>query len=530
MTSAADPLLAPLLTMRKWKYHAQRYAAVWFEPMQKQDLFFRSTAKERFLSGGVRSGKTEAAAADLALQAWGVKGLLYPGFPADGKARHFWAIALSVDKQRDTVKKKLRKFLGPYARWRESEHTFVLPQGSTVTLKSQEADEDKFQSADIDGAWFDEIGKDGARYEHVKDRCIDHGGRVWTSFAPTRGMGWYFTVYDRWREQTNDLPVESGGILFIRLFTEDNRFIPQAEVADRKKRITSESDLRVKFYGEMVELRGLVYPSFDPERHVIRCLVDGKCSVPPPPNSTLYRGHDYGLRYPAATVWLAMTHRDRDLVVYRGLYETGLFVPQLCMRIRQLSPKEERIALDVADPALWNREPMEGAQGGFVRLKDLYHEHGIPVVPGNHEWQTGTELVSQMLGQRGEKPRLRIHECCRDLVREFRLYHWPEGGSPNPAARTAMGRDDAIDALRYVVVALKPYLDGADPAGGFEERQEDHGGFDGQEAVDGGAPATPTAVERIIVGRTPDGREIHQYRARWTSGTPESAEDGFNPP
>lgn len=520
----SDPLEALLVTTRKWRFWQRRYAPLWFDPMPKQRAFLETKCKERFLSGGVRSGKSETGAAELALRAWGVKGILYPGWPADGKKRDFWAVALSTDKLRDTVRKKLRKMLGPRARWREAEHTFVLPNGSTIECKTQEADADKFQSADIDGAWFDEIGRDGERYEHTKDRLIDRRGDVWTTFAPTRGMGWYFTAYEKWQEATNGLEKVHDNVLFLRLYTEENAFLPKSEVAWRKKAIASDADLRIKFYGEMVELRGLVYHTFDPAKHVIRCLdKDGRCALRPEKRWWLVRGHDYGKLSPSATVWMGFDPRDRTLTVYREMYERGFSVPQVAARVRQMTPLDEEIQMDVADPSLWNEEPTQNALGRFVRIKDFYQDGGIPIAPGNNRWQPGVEFVTQLLGG-GEFPvRLFIHECCRNGIREFRRYHWPESGAEKQTSKMAMGDDHELDGIRYVAMALKDRFDGNDSLGGFTERKESHGGFDEGTDVSRGTSIRLVPTVRMI----DHGDGSHHYERFWG---PEKTEqdDGFD--
>ena len=505
--------------MRFW---SRRYAPVWFDPMPKQRVFLETRCKERFGSGGIRSGKSEMGACEMALLAWGVKGLLYPGWPKDGKKRDFWAVALSVDKLRDTVRKKLGKMLGPRARWREAEHTFVLPQGSTVECKTQEADADKFQSVDIDGAWFDEIGRDAERYEHTKDRLIDRRGLVWTTYAPTRGMGWYYTAYERWSETTNGKEVVADEVLFLRLFTEDNVYLPKTEVAWRKKALATDTDLRVKFYGEHVELRGLVFPTFDPARHVLRCLVNGRCSRPPEKRWRVVRGHDYGKRYPAACAWLGYDPRERTVTVYREHYVNNQAVPQICFVVLGKSPPEEDVILDVADPSLWNEEPMPTAVGKFVRLKDMYHEHGVRIVPGNNRFQPGVELITQLLGQRDAAPRLLVHECCVNGIREFRRYHWPEGGAESPSARAAMGDDHFLDALRYGLMALKPYLDGGEPSGGFDTPAL------AIETRPDGDPVVPDSrvlVPTVHLVEDPGG--YHHYEWRWAAPAT-GDEDGFD--
>ena len=53
------------------------------------------------------------------------------------------------------------------------------------------------------------------------------------------------------------------------------------------------------------------------------------------------------------------------------------------------------------------------------------------------------------------RPHLIVHDCCRSLLREFRLYRWSDGaGRDKPIKRN----DHALDALRYQCAFLKRYL------------------------------------------------------------------------
>ena len=53
------------------------------------------------------------------------------------------------------------------------------------------------------------------------------------------------------------------------------------------------------------------------------------------------------------------------------------------------------------------------------------------------------------------RPHLIIHDRCKNLLKEFRLYRWSDGaGKDKPIKK----HDHGLDALRYQITFLKRYL------------------------------------------------------------------------
>ena len=510
--SVANDLRAVVVLLKERQWWKRHYAAVFFDPTPKQKRCIASKAHEKILSGGKRAGKSDGLAHDLALSAWGIKGLLYPGFPADGAKRRFWAVALSGDKQRDTLRPKLDAMLGPRARWREADKMYVLPNGSTITLKTQEADLDKFQSADLHGIWIDEVGDDHAKYKEMKARLTDHVGWIMTSMTPTKGVNWMHKVYRRWKQETLDEERESAdGTLFVFMDALANPYLPPKGLRNSLDASLTPEDYDVARYGRFVELRGLVFPMFSYERHVVNCLdANGRCSMPPPAEWPRWRGMDFGHAAPSTCVWVAKDPREKEFVLYRELYDRGRSTVQdLCERILGLSA-DERYELTVLDPSCWRQDPHRDAIGRWHRISDDYERFGVEVHRGNNDVAASIELMSQLFGREGKQVRLRIHACCRNGIEEIEGLHWKDGVLDGGTAERIGGEDHFWDGARYALMAATE--------GDYDDGQYEALGTGAEEP--NAAPLRASARVRMV----PLGDGKYRYEAVYSRGT-ENAEE-----
>jgi len=439
-----------LLALKERHWYKEHYGCIIFDPLPKQAKWMSSKAKESVISGGNRSGKTEAAAANMALEALGIKGLIFPGFKSDGMPGSYWAVALSGALLNDPIIPKLRKMLGPKARYRVADGIFIAPNGSNITLKSQEAEIEKFQAVSLDGIWIDEVGKSKGHYDEMRARLVDRSGWIKTSMTPTKGVDWMFKIWKRWHRDTLGDEREANDTLFVFLDTERNPHLPFEGFVELLRSIDSEEKERMRLRGQFVELRGLVFPNFDYDRHVIRCLKNGKCTVETPPHWRRARAYDFGLAAPSTCLWFAEDPREKEVVVYRELYDRSRSTARdVAMEIVRRSGKEA-FEIDILDPACFRQEPFKDAAGRWHRVADEYSNAGIPVLPGNNDILGGFDKVTQLLGRSNETPRLRFHECCPETIRETEEIHWKQGVIEGTAAHERTGGDDhAVDALRY---------------------------------------------------------------------------------
>jgi phage terminase large subunit-like protein len=433
-------------------------------PLPIQRAFIASTARQKFLMGGQRSSKSEAGVCDLVLDLLGIKGLVYPGFRADGTGVNGWAVALSSLKWRDTLQPKIEKMLGGsyrrggfIKRFYEADALYLLTNDRTCQLMSCEAGFEKFQSVAIGKALCDEVPPESI-YKQLVVRTAEQQGSVAVAATPTRGTGWAGgDIYDEWVEGTNGEPREHKGKIFFFMDTEENRYVPPSVVDDLKSTYRDPDELAMAKSGRFVSLSGLVFKMFDFKKHVYDPLEKFPKGIQR--EFPRYRGFDWGIRSPSPCVWVAEDPAERIFYAYREIYRSGISVPALSREVIQASG-EERITGDFLDPSCWNRKGADEA-GAWLDTAQEYINAGIPVMKGNNAWHQGIQRMQTLL----QEGRLLISRECPNLIREIRRYSWPEmrqnasGELVQAPESRSKNHDHALDALRYVLMATPDYED-----------------------------------------------------------------------
>lgn len=461
---------------RELAFYEKHFGAVSFAPLPKQQEFLCSRAKIAVYSGGNRAGKTFIGSRKAALIANGILGLLYPesGFPDDGKPTRGLVSGLDYRLVTKVLRPKMQDALGRSVHsWSEKNQMFTLKNGSTIWFMSEESGEQKYQAMDFDWAWKDEFGD--AKAEGVVNEIlrglVDRNGILFVTATPTLGASWAGPLwYEPWRDATGDEDgkihicprkghCSANGVSFYFVNTEDNAYLSKDAVADWVSRQVTEEQKAVRLRGRFVTLEGLVYPMFDPERHVVE-------SIPIPKEWPKWRGMDFGLAAPSTCLWAALEPATKDrgprLHIYREVYDTrqGKTIQMTCQVIKDSSNDEDYIQT-LLDPSCWNKDPAPDAVGGFFVVADEYARCGVYAERANHEVEASVERLWRYFGTPGQEPALVIHRCCENLIRELRRQKWKKGMTGlTQASGWGMGdkidktdSDHAIDALRYIVMA-----------------------------------------------------------------------------
>ncbi len=218
-------------------------------------------------------------------------------------------------------------------------------------------------------------------------------------------------------------------------------FVAVADVLDQLARSS-----RVNFDSEMLcrrpRRRDLVYPMFDPSRHVRSIGVDTPAAW--------IGGMDFGLRSPMVMLWAqclgTSRYNWRVRVVDEYVAENRTVEQNLLAIGRRTWPCPGWVGVDPAGGA-------RNDQTGLSTI-DLVGEAGYRVRTSRTRLTAGVELVRRYLQPAdGGEPRLLIDPRCERLIRSLAGYHY-DGGS-RPGARPAKdGHDHAADALRYMLVNL----------------------------------------------------------------------------
>ncbi len=398
------------------------------------------TSEAFLLSGGNRSGKTEAIAGMLSVafasgsKEWYVRQWcelndipldLIPEEPSE-----VWVSALSYGDALTYLRPKIERYTprgSKFVRWRAQDRgSVLLPNGGKILSLSAEAGRDKFQGGAVSLVILDEEQPKDI-FDECMLRCIDYNGRVLLSMTPLKGITWVHDVF---------LDNPPTGYSTYSISGLDNPYVSSVKL---RKAIAhmSEASQRSRLFGEFTNQSGLVYSEFNRSIHVVE-------SFDPPADWPRDRSIDFGVRNPFACLYFAHDERDDVLHVIGEYYATERTTLEngrvLLQRERQ---RGDRYRWTVADP--------ESRDGRLTLSREL----GIETLPApKHIGVVETiNWVKERLAPDAEgRPHLVIHSNCKNLLREFRLYKWSKSEKGDNVVKA---NDHALDALRYQVAHLK---------------------------------------------------------------------------
>lgn len=400
------------------------------------------TSEAFLLSGGNRSGKTESASAlavafaagrrEWYVQQWAelnnIPLELIPENPSE-----VWISALSYGDALTYLRPKIEKYtpVGTrFVRWKAQDRaSAILPNGGKILSLSSEAGREKYQGGAVSLVVLDE--------EHPKDifdecmlRCIDFRGRCILSMTPLKGITWVHDVF---------IDAPPTGYDRYAISGLDNPYVSSVKL---RKAIAhmSEASQRSRLYGEFTNQSGLVYSEFSRDIHVVE-------SFTPPKDWPRDRAIDFGVRNPFACLTFAHDERDDVLHVIDEYYQTEKTTLENGRRLLQRErQREETYRWTVADP--------ESRDGRLTLAREL-HIETIPAPKHVGVIETINWVKERLALDSDGRPHLVIHDNCKALLKELRLYRWSKSQKGDAPIKA---NDHSLDALRYQVAHLKRYL------------------------------------------------------------------------
>lgn len=322
-----------------------------YEPLPVQKAFHRSLAPERVLRGSNQSGKTCAAAVELALAVSGQ----HPTAPAED------GIAFVVGKNGDHIGRKMYRTLfragafqilrdkrtgmwrayRPYRqddlkRAREAKLApplippRLIKEIAWVNKKENWPNVVRLhngweiffftslgkppQGDTVDWVWFDEEIVDPEWYPEMAARLIKKRGRFVWSATPQAGTDQLYAMHER-AEDEAQLGLNNVHEFIVLL--EDNKHVSDADRKAFESKLTEEQRM-VRVGGEFVLMASKVFPEYQANRSLMEVPV---CDIPL--SWTRYLSIDPG-RQVCAVLFLAVPRPDRGDFVY--LYDE-LYIP-----------------------------------------------------------------------------------------------------------------------------------------------------------------------------------------------------------
>ena len=272
-------------------------------------------------------------------------------------------------------------------------------------------------------------------------RPAESDRRGWAMFISTpRGFNWFYDFYQRGCDPSHDL-WDSW-----RYPSWTNPYLPTEEV-DEARRTTGEVLFRQEWGAEFTTAAGRVYGDFSESVQV----VDHK-DLKIEREWLRYRAMDIGYENPTVCLWIAFDPSREVCIIYDEYYETHQTVEQTAeYLVRRDASGEVQNAyvphFDYVDTQYEWTVIERSAAGARATLAS----HGIVTVglKGRADISRGLELVRRYLRIRDDgTPSLLVSSACRNTIKEFLLYSYPDNGTSEVPKKE---HDHAMDAIRYFV-------------------------------------------------------------------------------
>jgi len=410
-------------------------AILLYRPLPAPRQFHGSPAKNRWLCGGNRSGKSEGNIGyDLCSFALGVHP--YRKTPKNATiwaAANSWSLVgklLWSEKIKAYLLMQQIRSISWHNKSAEIPAELRLVNGNRIELKAYEQGRKAFEGRAIDAFYGDEQCKSDSEaiWTEIQARLMDKKGFSAQSMTPIIPQSWL-------EERIGALP-ETDAVFYADL--NDNRksrggYVDDEEIDLMIAQWPAEiQQTRIKGY--FAAFAGAVYKTFNRDKHVIKPFEI-------PGDWLRYRVIDWGFNNPFVCLWLARDP-DRRWYAYAEHYQARETLAYHAERIKQISGSQKYRATWADHNAQDRRE--------FSKL-------GIPTLPAKKDVHLGIEAVQAALKVQDDgKPRLFIFKTCKNTIREMAGYKWAEGTETKDAKDEPLKvSDHCPDCVRYGIYGVE---------------------------------------------------------------------------
>ena len=406
-----------------------------YRPLPALSEFHRSQAKDRWVFGGNRSGKSEGNIGfDLCSFALG----LHPYRSTPPNAT-IWAAANTWDLVGKLLwDEKIKGYL-PMAQietivWHNKQANIPkelrLVNGNRIEFKAYDQGRKAFEGRAIDAFYGDEQCKSDSEgiWQEIQARLLDRNGFSAQSMTPILFQPWL-------EERIKALPA-TDAVFYADL--NDNRrsrggYVDDFEI-DQMIGQWPEEVQETRIRGHFAAFLGAVYKLFNRDVHTVKPFEI-------PADWDRYRAIDWGFNNPFVCLWLAQDP-DRRWYVYAEHYQARDSLAHHAERIKQISGRE-RYRVTWADHDAQDRYEFENL--------------GIKTTAAKKDIHLGIEAVQAALKTQGDgRPRLFIFKSCPNSIREITGYRWGEGTESKDARDDPLKvNDHTCDALRYAIFSAE---------------------------------------------------------------------------
>lgn len=469
------------------------------KPGSMHDRAFKSRKKLKLVGGGFGNGKTAfgcVQAINLAKQYEGSNGLI--------------AMA-SYAQLNDTIREEFFKWIpgSSVKRWPTiADNTMILKNGSKINFrylkqkgKAAAADgqtSSNLLSATYDWALVDQIENPEITYKDFldllgrlrgsttfrgTDDTMPRTGPRWLTMLANPSFNWVYhklikpyyhweTTGERhpdliWDEENNEPLIEViEGSTYENAHNLEPDFIKGLESAYK-------GQFRERYLGgKWGAFEGLVYPSFDSNRHMLSKEVmlnylfslGHKQLIP-----EIIEGFDYGIASPTCYLIGFRDYRGRIFII-DGFYQKELPLMKSGLKIAELRSEYEhymqRSVSMLADPAIFKRQIIDQIGETATTVANLLQQFfEIHAIPAQNDMMSGITKVASYLNvdnfphfQTGELNGSMIYFASHltFIPDEFGSYFWKMNSSHERTDTPIDRNDHAMDTLKYMASYFPP--------------------------------------------------------------------------
>lgn len=273
------------------------------------------------------------------------------------------------------------------------------------------------QGMTLNGVLLDEVALMPRSFvEQALARCSVDGSKFWFNCNPEHPYHWF---YNEWIKRADE-----KNILYLHFTMDDNPSLSD-EIKCRYKNLYTGAFYERFIEGKWVAADGLVYPMFQPDRHIKEA----------DHYTEFYLSCDYGTVNPFS-LGLWGKNGDRWYRVdeyYHSSRDAGV----------QLTDEEyyEHLLELVGDRSI-EAIIIDPSAASFI---ETVRRHGdFTVIKADNDVLKGINRVCQAL----KNEEFYISPGCRDAIREFSIYRWDNGIKRDAPKKE---NDHAMDDIRYFV-------------------------------------------------------------------------------
>jgi phage terminase large subunit-like protein len=430
-----------------------------YEPHEKQKEFHCSYLQEKLFIGGNRSGKTVANVLECI---WRIT-KTHPFRPdlneIDGEIRGRLVCVSFVDGLQKIILPLFKKWMPTKyligRSWDKSYNnylrTLTLVDGSFVEFMSYDQELEKFAGTSRHFVSFDEEPPKTV-WEECLMRLVDTDGDWWISMTPVEGLTWvYEEIYQPWKMGDRDWT------MVLQVSMDDNPHLKDNAKMRILRNMSDDADRQARKEGSFVEIKGLVYKTYDPHIHVRKTFQLTK-------DMLVYTSLDTGWAHPAAWLWHAVSPSGH-IVTFHEMVESERTVESFAAEVHKfekerLAPLGMEVFVRTGDPAMLQTKEHTGTSivGEYAKHDIFIGVEGVPKGPGSVD--IGVIKMTQYLNTViGEHP---LWTCYNTPVLEKQMgnLRWEKYDSKKleykKAPKTTIDKkhDDAPDSLRYFITLM----------------------------------------------------------------------------